>query len=226
MSTDHDTEPARAGDVIAAAGLRLVAAPAPIEPEPFDPVAFRTDQAAATLAARIPPMFANATPDHPQVAAWVRRFLDDRASCPSLALVGPTGTGKTWLCWGAVRAVVEGVAARGEGLRWEVTTHPDLNAALRPSPDNGHVGTLERLMHADLVFLDDLGAGKQTEWTGDGLLRLVDYRWSRHLPMIYSANAVGPPLIAAVGDRVNSRLGDAVKVALLGDDRRWRRRTS
>lgn len=226
MSTDHDTEPVRAGDVLAAARLRPGAAPVPVEPDPFDHIAFRTQQAAATLAARIPPMFANATPEHPEVAAWVRAFLANRHDCPSLVLVGPTGTGKTYQCWGAVRAVVEGMAARGEGLRWEATTHPDLNAALRPSADNAHVGVLERLMHADLVFLDDLGAGRQTEWTGDGLLRLVDYRWSHRLPMIYSANAVGKPLIAAVGDRVNSRLGDAVKVALLGDDRRWGRRAS
>ncbi|TDC30083.1 ATP-binding protein [Micromonospora sp. 15K316] len=223
-----DPGPVHIADATAAAGITPAGPkpPTPIEPEPFDPVAFRVQQAAATLAARIPPRFRLATADHPQVAAWASRFLTDRHDCPSLVLVGPTGTGKTHLCWAAVRQVVEGAAARGEGLTWEATTHPDLNAALRPNPTGSHVGVLERFQRADLVFLDDLGAGKQTEWTGDGLHRLVDYRWSHQLPTIYSANAVGDPLVAAVGDRVASRLGDAMKVALVGVDRRWNRRAS
>lgn len=235
MTEDHEhdptggPEPFDVGDFLTGQGIDpadLTGGPNPLQPRPFDRVRFRRDQALATFTLRVPEVFAHARADHPGVVAWVRRYLADPADCPSLLLVGPTGTGKTHQLWGAIRAVVEGLAEQGRGLRWQVTTHPELNAAMRPGPDNRHVGALERLMGADLLGLDDLGAGKQTDWTGDSLYRLVDYRWSRRLPMIYSANEVGPPLVALVGDRVVSRLGDAMKVALVGGDRRWGRRSS
>jgi DNA replication protein DnaC len=191
------------------------------EPPPFDPVAFRIDQARDVLARRVPARFADAKADHPEVADWVRRFLTAPSQAPSLMLVGPTGTGKTWQCWGAVRAIVEGMAAEGRGLIWRATSHPDLNAALRPKADNSHSFALEPLVEAELLMLDDVGAGKQSDWTGDALYRLIDHRWAHSKPTIYSTNLTPAALTEMVGDRVVSRLGDAVHVALKGTDRRW-----
>lgn len=190
-------------------------------PAEYDPVTFRTEQAREVLARVIPSRFAEAKPDHPEVADWVRRYLAVPTEAPSLVLVGPTGTGKTWQCWGAVRAVVEGLAATGRGLIWRATTHPDLNAALRPKPDQSHSWALDPYLEAELLFLDDVGAGKQSEWTGDSLYRLVDHRWSNRKTTIYSTNLTAKALTDAVGDRVVSRLVDAVHVAIKGTDRRW-----
>lgn len=190
-------------------------------PEPIDPIQFRIEKAREVLSTRIPVRFQNATVEHQQVAGWVRQFLDDPASARSLLLVGRTGTGKTHMAWGAVRTVVEGLAGQGRGLVWRATSHPDMNAALRPRPDGSHHGVLETLMKADLLFLDDLGAGKSTDWTEDTLYRLVDHRWSNRLPTIYSTNHGKDTAPAVLGERVMSRLGEAVRVAVMGDDRRW-----
>lgn len=189
--------------------------------EPLNIIEFRREQAAQVLAARIPARFADARPDNPLVARWAARYLADPAEAPSLLLSGPTGTGKTWQCWGAIRTVVEGVAAAGKGLDWRATSHPDLNAALRPKVDGSHNSALQLHMEAALLMLDDLGAGKNTDWTEDTLYRLVDHRWSNRLPTIYSTNLVPKALTAAVGERVVSRLGDAVRVTITGEDRRW-----
>jgi DNA replication protein DnaC len=192
------------------------------EPDRLNLVEFRQDQAAHVLAARIPVRFTNARVDNPQVARWVARFVDEPTAAPPLLLSGPTGTGKTWLCWAAVRAAVEGLAQQGKGLDWRATTHPDLNAMLRPKPDGSHNYALKDHMAAPLLMLDDLGAGKSTDWTEDTLYRLVDHRWSHCLPTIYSTNLAPRNLSGALGERVVSRLGDAVRVAITGEDRRWK----
>lgn len=187
----------------------------------FDPVQFRMERARAVLDARTPAMFADARPDHPDVVAWVRRYLADPQACPSLLLLGKVGVGKTHQLWGSVRVIVEVSARNGRPPQWEVVTHPDLNAATRPSGDPRLAGLLDRCLHADLTAVDDIGAGKSTEWTEDVLFRLVDYRWSHRLPTIYSTNLVGDKLTAAVSARVESRMADAVRVQITGQDRRW-----
>lgn len=186
-----------------------------------DVVEFRLEQAQKALTARVPALFADATADHPGVAGWVTRYLADPATSPSLVLTGRTGTGKSHQCWGLVRRVVEARAAVGRGLVWKVASHPQLNDELRPKPDGSHAWALNAYLDADLLVLDDLGAGVQSAWTGDSLHRLTDHRWSHRLPTVYSTNLLSQQLIEAVGDRVVSRLADAVHVVVKGEDRRW-----
>jgi len=186
-----------------------------------DPVEFRASQARAVLASRVPAMFADATVEHPAVADWVRRYLADPTSVRSLLLSGPTGVGKTHHAWALLRQVVEGRAQAGKGLLWRFTSHPGLNDELRPKPDGRHAYALEPYLAAELLVLDDLGAGKQSEWTGDSLHRLVDHRWQHRLVTVYSTNLTAQQLTDAVGDRVVSRLADAERVVIKGDDRRW-----
>lgn len=187
----------------------------------FDLIAWRLEQARLVSEALVPSRFAAATPDHPDVAAWVRRYLDDPGSCPSLLLSGPTGTGKTWQMFGALRAILEARARDGFGLAFRVTSQPDLNDAMRVKPDGSHAYALDPYLACDLLLLDDLGTGKQTDWTGDSLYRLVDHRWTNRLPSVFTTNLTPAQLSEAVGDRIVSRLADAVRVAMKGADRRW-----
>lgn len=217
---DDDIHP-RVAEFLARRGID----PASLEDPPahgFDMIQFRTGQAHTLLSRIIPTRFAHAKVDHPKVAKWADDYLNDPDGASSLVLVGPTGVGKTHQGWGAVRAIAEGLAATGRGLAWRATTHPDLNAALRPKPDGSHTWALEPYMEAELLLLDDLGAGKQTDWTGDTLYRLVDHRWANRKTTIYSTNLTPNALTDAVGDRVVSRLADAVRVTIKGSDRRWK----
>lgn len=224
MTHDHDQaegphrfDPA---GFLAERGIDPAELPAAGQPVPFDHGEFRTERALALFATKVPPAFARARVDHPDVQAWVRRYLADPAGCPSLLLVGRTGTGKSHLLWAAIRAIVEATARQGRPVDWRVVTHPDLNAQMRPGADDRHHGALERYMRTGLLGLDDIGAGKQSEWTGDSLFRLVDYRWSHGLPGIYSTNLIGDALVTAVGDRIASRLVASQRVAIVGPDRR------
>jgi DNA replication protein DnaC len=191
-----------------------------IEPPPFDPVAYRIEQAELALGAVVPNRFRGASVDNAQVAGWVRRFLSGQSGCPSLLLAGEVATGKTYLAFAALRAVALHAAEHRMRVEYRVTTHPDFNQLLRPKSDGSHEFALEPFAAADLLVFDDLGAGKQTDWTADSLHRLVDHRWSDDLPTIYTTNLDPEPLAAAVGQRVVSRVFDSTRVLLTGPDRR------
>ncbi|MEU8158013.1 ATP-binding protein [Micromonospora sp. NPDC048986] len=195
-----------------------------IDPEPpFDPIAWRLEHYGALLAAEVPVTFASAQPDHPQVRAWLERHIADPATDPWLVLSGNTGTGKTHLAYGVLRHLV-GIAARANrNYRWLVVTHPDLNAMLRPKPDESHTYALDRYLEVDFLILDDVGAGKGSGFTEENITRLVDYRWSNRLATVYTTNLDADSLEPIVGERVLSRLADATLVELDGPDRRFNR---
>ncbi|MEU7170348.1 ATP-binding protein [Micromonospora tulbaghiae] len=194
----------------------------PDEP-PFDPVAWRTQHYAAKLAADIPATFRDARPDHPQVRDWISRHLTDPHDCPWLMLVGNTGTGKTHQAYGALRHLA-GVAARSNrDFRWLIVTHPDLNAAARIKPDGSHAYAVEPYLAVEFLIVDDLAAGKASEFTNEHITRLIDHRWSHRMATIYTTNLDADALETALGERALSRLADATQVEMSGPDRRFNR---
>jgi hypothetical protein len=72
---------------------------------------------------------------------------------PSLLLVGATGTGKTHLAYGAVRALL----TSGVNCRAIVTTAADLYARLRPRHGVDPEAEFERVARARVLVVDDLG---------------------------------------------------------------------
>ncbi|WP_256362102.1 hypothetical protein [Streptomyces sp. TRM70350] len=79
----------------------------------------------------IPARYRRAMADQPQVTAWADEIAragrpgpggPGIAEGPSLLIAGPTGTGKTYQAYGAIR----GLLSRGVRLRWEATTTADL----------------------------------------------------------------------------------------------------
>lgn len=176
--------------------------------------------AETTFAGILPPRFRNADCDHPTVVGWVKAYLADPAASPSLLIKGPVGTGKTHQAVGALRRVVFGMAARSQRITYRFTSHPEFNAAMRPGGDQEPAQVLAEFQSVDLLVLDDLGAGKATEWTEDTLHRLIDARWGACLPTIATTNLDRAGLHAAVDERVVSRMATATQVGLIGDDRR------
>ncbi|MET8623682.1 ATP-binding protein [Kitasatospora sp. NPDC004669] len=178
-------------------------------------------------AARIPVRYQEALADHPQVVAWVdevkraaRRGPAGQpgiAQADSLLLVGPTGTGKTYQAYGAIRLLL----AEGVRLRWQATTSADLHALMRPRPGFDGEKQFQELTRVPLLLLDDLGAGKASEWTEELTWRLVNHRYVHRLPTLVTSNLATADLRQAVGDRVASRLREMCRrVLLTGDDRR------
>ena len=188
--------------------------------ETFDPRAWRIKTYKDILDRETPIEFANARPTHPDVVAWVRARVEGQPTSPALLIAGEPGVGKTWQAWGALRELVLAAARANRRCRWRAVSHPVLNDLLRPKPDQSHAYALDVYLEADLLLLDDLGAGRQTDWTGDALLRLVDHRWSHRLPTIYTTNLSKEQLRDASDERVLSRLRDSARVLMTGPDLR------
>jgi DNA replication protein DnaC len=214
----HDTD-------LAAAAVRICAdrgiAPADYrETEPLTRREFYRRQIGERIRHRWAGMYDGAQPTG-LVAAWIRRHLAEPGREHSLFVAGSTGTGKTHNAVAVLHAIGLDRAEQGRGLLWAAVSHPDLAHQLRPKSDDSHEHALDRYLDAELLILDDLGAGLTREWGTDWLQRLVDHRWTRRAATVYTTNLPAQPLRAAVGDRVYSRLGDATRIQLGGDDRRW-----
>lgn len=181
-----------------------------------------------TTRRRIPPRFRDAAATEPGVTAWcddlTRAYAaGDAPAMPSLLIAGPTGVGKTFQAYGAIRRMMTG----GIVIGWLASTAPDLYARLRPRPDADSETEFRRWADVPLLLLDDLGAAKDSEWTEEVLYRIVNHRSEYELPAIYTTNLVirakapgQPSLQSAVSERVFSRLAECKLVALKGRDRR------
>jgi DNA replication protein DnaC len=185
-------------------------------------------QVDARLAAVFPAEFADATATDPGVVAW----CDEQVASANMAgpggpwalvLVGPTGAGKTWQAYGAIRRVC--LRTR---LAHRAASLPDLLDGLRPGPDDRV--TFDDYARAGLLLVDDLGSHKTTEWAEMTLDRLVNHRWAHRLATIFTTNLMvapdpgeqfpGPTLKSELSARVYSRLAASRVVVLDGDDRR------
>jgi DNA replication protein DnaC len=172
-----------------------------------------------------PRRYLTAHTELPEVIDWVKQFRADAANAPSLLLLGPTGTGKTWQAYAALRqAVTYPQPARGVGYRapgWKATTHADLLASMRPSPRNDSEQVLKEYRELPLLFVDDLGVAKNSEWVEDITYRLINGRYEQMMPSIFTSNLAVNQLKDALGDRVASRLAETtIRVVLNGADRR------
>lgn len=173
----------------------------------------------------IPKRYVNAYADHEAVSTWAHAYAQQPDDAPSLLILGPTGTGKTWQAYGALRrAVTVPRAHRGVGYRcddWEAATYADILASMRPGSSADPEAALTRLTTVPLLLIDDLGLSKQSEWVEDVTYRLINSRYQEMRPSIFTSNLAVDQLRAALGDRVASRLAETcTRVALTGADRR------
>lgn len=171
--------------------------------EKAERLAIRRDVYLARWASQVPPMYAEASladlDEHQRVEAPQEAL--------NLVLAGPVGTGKTH----AAYALGNQAARAG---RWvTAVTVVDLLAAMRPEGDTG----LVKAAHGcDLLILDDLGAGKATEFAVEQLTALLDHRIRDHRRTIVTTNVPEAGLEATWGGRFMDRLRYRRVVAVFG----------
>ncbi|MBA0053665.1 ATP-binding protein [Streptomyces sp. AJS327] len=186
----------------------------------------RREVAVGRWQAITPARYRNAVVQEPRARAWSDAVSRDASSAGALLLTGTTGTGKTHTAFGALRLIAE------TGPVWfqaAALTSAQLYGKLRPNGVPGSTeAELRRLCAVPLLLLDDLGAGKSSEWTEEVTYRLIDYRYVHCLPTVFTSNfpardGTSPDLHSQLGERVTSRLAEMTTIVpMVGPDRRQR----
>lgn len=189
----------------------------------------RAQEASDLCDQRFPRRYRDVVCDNEEILDWVREFHErEFEDCRSLMIMGPVGSGKTHQAYGAVRAAVSvprtsrlGVAYRTSFM---VSSWADLLQSMRPGlRGDDQEGTFRKYREVSLLFVDDLGLGKTSEFSEEAMYRLLDERYQARKPTIITTNLPMREFQTVVGDRIASRLAEMCErkaTILRADDRR------
>lgn len=150
-----------------------------------------------------------------------------------LWLMGSTGTGKTTL--GMLIASQALAAGKTVGVYFT----PKLLTRIRQTyqeaeSENAYAQFFDRVTSVDLLYIDDLGSERHTDWVVEQLYAVVNERYENQRPLLVTSNADGDVdrglrrLEDQIGRRTVSRLveicGDPLP--LFGEDRRVQARAA
>lgn len=165
-----------------------------------------------------------------ELAGVPKIFMTARPASKLLSgayLYGDVGTGKTLAACGAIRSYIDKhiVDVEGEqvyyGKRAKFVNATEWFEMLRAT--YGHRGESEEQLFQQysscgLLVLDDLGKGRQTEWTTEKLYMLVNRRWEGKLSTIITSNmsldelcASFPTTDANMSSAISSRISAMCK---------------
>jgi DNA replication protein DnaC len=134
-----------------------------------------------------------------------------------LYIYGGVGTGKTHIAYAIQKRWYE----LGQlSLFWNMTELIDEIRSDFNRTEKEFIGE-SVLNYQKLLFLDDIGAEKPTEWVEEKIYLIVNKRYNDMLPTIFTSNLGINELSDRVGDRIASRIVEMCEIINLeGEDRR------
>jgi DNA replication protein DnaC len=104
-----------------------------------------------------------------------------------LLFIGRPGVGKTHLAVAVLADLVRTYRRRGRFVDFTTLIHQIQSTFDPSSPESKHE-VLDPVMGADVLVLDELGAQKPTPWVQDILYLVINTRYTRRLPTLFTTN--------------------------------------
>lgn len=178
----------------------------------------------------------------------VKKFNEMRDTRKGIYIHGEVGTGKTFVAYSLYQEWEELRKKEREEHDKEIREKRD-NGVPTPVADSGIIvrptaefWNMTRLLYElrkeirkpvedslsedlivrkNLLFIDDLGAEKVTEWVEEVIYLVINSRYENNYPIIITSNYPLSGIAERVGDRVASRIKEMCHIVKLeGEDRR------
>ncbi len=135
-------------------------------------------------------------------------------------LMGSTGSGKTH----ALYAIKRRLKTVG-GNTSSVENWVELLFELKERFNTGGIKTVfDALSDKEVIFIDDIGAERQTEWSQEMLYLLVNRAYTSQRVMMIATNLDASEFQDKYGDRIFSRINEMCLVVNMGkEDRRYKK---
>ena len=121
---------------------------------------------------------------------YVDSFYDPTANRfreTGLIYTGPPGVGKTHLASAVLAELIGKYRLRGRFVDFTTLIHRIQSSFDPTSPESKHQ-ILDPVIDAEILVIDELGAQKPREWVMDLLYVIMNTRYTRRLPTLFTSN--------------------------------------